>query len=65
MILNKKNASEFVGKKLYANNPRFHYYPLTVKKLESGEYAVVDKTKTMMIVGETPFNTYYFDRVEE
>ena len=65
MILDKENAKEYIGKTLYSNRTLFHYYPLKVKALSCGGYAVVDGTGTMMLVGDTPFNTYQFDYVEE
>lgn len=65
MILTSKNAQDYVGKFLYSNKPLFHYYPLKVSRLTSGGYAVTDRTGTMMLVGDSPFNSYQFDYVKD
>lgn len=61
--LTTKNAHEYVGK--YIVGKLFHNWPLKVKQLNDGRYAVVDITHTMMFVPDEKdiFNAIYFEKV--
>lgn len=58
------NAEQYVGKKLYGKF--FHYWPVTVKRL-NGVWYCVDACDVMVAVppATEKFNTIWFDRVEE
>lgn len=55
------NAHEYVGK--YLIGKFWHHWPLEVRQLDDGRYAVVDSTHTMMLVPDEKdiFNAIYFD----
>lgn len=59
--LTTENAHQYVGK--YLVGRLWHNWPLEVRRLNDGRYAVVDSTKTMMLVSNDKFNAIYFDKV--
>lgn len=60
--LTTENAHEYVGK--YLIGKRWHLWPLEVRQLDDGRYAVVDSAHTMMLVPDEKdrFNAIYFDK---
>ena len=60
--LTTENAHEYVGK--YLIGKLWHCWPLKVKQLDDGRYAVVDSIHTMMLVPDKKdkFNAIYFDK---
>lgn len=62
MILTTESAHKYVGK--YIIGKLWHHWPLKVKQLNDGRYAIVDSTDTMMLVPDKKdkFNAIYFDK---
>ena len=60
--LTTENAHEYVGK--YLIGKLWHHWPLEVRRLDDGRYAVVDSIHTMMLVPDEKdrFNAIYFDK---
>lgn len=64
MYLTKQNAERYVGKTLRCNGKGlFHYYPLTVKRGNDGNYYYVDRLGTAIQVPDEndSFNSVHFD----
>ena len=63
MYLTVQNAEKYLGKTLYSNKPRFHYYPLIVKQFNNGRFYYRDSTGTCIPVPDEKdlFNSVYFD----
>lgn len=63
MYLTVQNAEKYLGKTLYSNKQRFHYYPLIVKQFNDGRFYYKDLTGTCMLVPDEKdlFNSVYFD----
>lgn len=44
-----ENVEQFVGKQIDCERRLWHYYPLTITKTKSGEYAYIDRNRVLMI----------------
>ncbi|MDE5995112.1 MAG: hypothetical protein K2G60_06330 [Oscillospiraceae bacterium] len=67
MRLTQQNAHQYVGKILCCNSKgMFHYYPLTVKQRDNGQFYYIDRNGVAMAVPDESdtFNTVYFDYAE-